>query len=406
MSQGYHELYAKHNGQLQETLDFRVKRGFCASPQQIMEKGIMTWNAQQPLVSRNQKTRGLDYREHYRWMNEQLTARIESLAVALLGNPAYKRPTEWRWGQKGELVVYMSGKRAGWFADFESGASGDALELVKYKTGYQGKGLSDWVRSFIGYPSREVRNTGENKWTPVIPVPNEAGEPDIAGNQYLNVMLKEGAKETRRHAYRDEEGKLIGYVIRIEKANGSKITPPLAYCENENGFRAWKWQGFETGNRTPYGIEKLAQDPDKPVLVVEGEKTADDAQKLLPEYHVLTWGGGKNSVGKTNWQCLVGKEVAIWPDYDQGGQIAAEKLQQTLKKLNRESGAEGRVGIVDLPPLETGSPSLLPDNWDLADALPEGWTLDTVRQMIKDAMTRLVGEETKGKSNPKEEGVW
>src|SRR3990167_3518373 len=132
-------------------------------------------------------------------------------------------------------------------------------------------------------------------------------------------MLKDGAKETQRHAYRDAEGNLKGYVFRIEKSDGSKITPPLAYCQNENGFKAWKWQGFEKENKTPYGIENLAQNRNKPILVVEGEKTADASRELLPDYNVLTWSGGAWSVGKTNWECLAGKDVVIWPDNDEGG---------------------------------------------------------------------------------------
>ena len=76
-----------------------------------------------------------NYKEYYRWMNDQLTARTTSLAAALLGNPTYKRPTEWRWGKKGEVVVYISGEKMGRFSDFESGVGGDALELVKVRRG-------------------------------------------------------------------------------------------------------------------------------------------------------------------------------------------------------------------------------------------------------------------------------
>jgi len=47
------------------------------------------------------------YKDYYRWMNDQLTMRISSLAIALLGNPTYKRPTEWRYGNKKHLVVHV-----------------------------------------------------------------------------------------------------------------------------------------------------------------------------------------------------------------------------------------------------------------------------------------------------------
>lgn len=88
-----------------------------------------------PPQSANKDRGDFNYKEYYRWMNEQLTARTTSLAVALLGNPTYKRPTEWRWGKKSEVVVYIAGEKMGRFSDFESGVGGDALELVKVRRG-------------------------------------------------------------------------------------------------------------------------------------------------------------------------------------------------------------------------------------------------------------------------------
>jgi hypothetical protein len=210
-------------------------------------------------------------------------------------------------------------------------------------------------------------------------VPESAGYPEIKGNKYLNYMLKDGAREVGRYAYRDGQGNLKGYVFRIEKADGSKITPPLSWCENEDGLKAWKWQAFEKESKTPYGIEKLAQDQTRPVLVVEGEKTADAAQKLLPGYHVLTWGGGAGNVGKTNWEALAGRDVVIWPDNDPGGHKAAGALYDIIVAANAGKSEESSVAIVPLP-------EGLPPKWDLADPLPEGWTLETVKEMVKEAI--------------------
>ena len=112
--------------------------------------------------------------------------------------------------------------------------------------------------------------------------------------------------------------------------------------------------------------------------MVEGEKTADAAQKLLPEYNVLTWSGGAGNVGKTNWECLAGREVIIWPDNDVGGLKAADTLQKTISSVNVEKGIDGFVGVVTLP-------HDLPEKWDLADKLPESWTFDTVKEIIKEA---------------------
>ena len=331
-------------------------------------------------------------------VDKQLKERMFELATDVLGNPTSQTSTQLRFGKKGSISVFTGGPKAGLYSNHEAGVYGGPLKLIEDQIGLSSpkdslKWASDWLG---GNPlvieqcivEKQQQQEKTSTWTPIVPVPVEVENPSIAGDKYLNYMLKDGATEASRHAYRDEAGNLKGFVFRIEKADGSKITPPLAWCENENGIKAWKWQGFEKENKTPYGIEKLAQNPDKAVLVVEGEKTADAAQKLLPEYNVLTWGGGAGNVGKTNWECLTGRKVIVWPDYDydQGGQIAAEKLQKIVTQINKETGREGSVGIVKLPPLTPDQSPLLPDKWDLADKLPEDWTLNTVKEMIKEAM--------------------
>jgi len=346
--------------------------------------------------------RTITYERHqsFEEVDKQLKEKIFELATSILGKPLknsgrdyveFKSPV-------GKVSVAMRGAKVGVYTNFRSGVKGGPLKLIEDQMGLAStrdalKWASEWLGGNPLVIEHRVVEKQQNEakfstWTPITPVPKEAVSPDIEGNKYLNYMLKDGNKEVSRHAYRDEQGNLKGYVFRIEKADGSKITPPLAYCQNERGFKAWKWQAFEKENKTPYGIEKLAQNPDKPILVVEGEKTADATQKLLPEYNVLTWGGGAGNVGKTNWECLANREVVIWPDYDydQGGQIAAEKLQKIVTNLNKEDGIEGSVRIVKLPPLTPGQTPLLPNKWDLADKLPEDWTLNTVKEMITEAL--------------------
>lgn len=337
-------------------------------------------------------------------VDKQLKERMFELATEVLGNPTSRTSTQLRFGRKGSICVFTNGPKQGLYANHETGVYGGPLKLIEEQAGLSSaRDALKWGSEWLGGNSlvieqRIVEKAPEVKqpewtWTPITPVPKELENPDIEGHKYLSRRLAGGSKVDARYAYRDETGKLLGYVVRIIKPDGSKETPPLAYCHgknsiNGNEFDAWQWKGFFTQERIPYGLEKLKQDPNKPILVVEGEKTADAAQKLLPEYHVLTWLGGAGAVDKTNWACLIGKEVTIWPDYDynQGGQIAAEKLQKIVTQLNMEAGIEGRVGIVKLPPLTPGQTPLLKNKWDLADKLPKGWTLDTVKQMIKDTV--------------------
>ncbi|MGV8948897.1 MAG: AAA family ATPase [Candidatus Paracaedibacter sp.] len=319
-------------------------------------------------------------------VDKLLKERMFELATYVLGNPASRTSNQLRFGKKGSICVFTNGPKQGLYANHETGVYGGPLKLIEEQAGLSSaKDSLKWASEWLGdnplvIEQRVVEKTQNNEqqstWTPITPVPKEVSGPDIEGNKYLNYMIKDGAKETHRHAYRDEVGNLKGYVFRIEKADGSKFTPPLAYCENEKGFKAWKWQAFEKENKTPYGIEKLAQEPNKPILIVEGEKTCDAAQKLLAGHNVLTWSGGAGNVGKTNWECLAGREITIWPDNDVGGIKAADTLQKIVSSINTEKNLHGSVGIVPLP-------HSLPEKWDLADKLPEGWTVDTIKEMIK-----------------------
>ena len=332
-------------------------------------------------------------------VDKQLKERMFELATHVLGNPTSRTSTQLRFGKKRSICVFTNGPKQGLYANHETGVYGGPLKLIEEQAGLSSakdslKWASEWLGGNPLVIEQRVVEKQQNEakfstWTPITPVPKEVGAPDVEGNKYLNYMLRDNAKVTHTHAYRDETGNLKGYVFRIEKADGSKITPPLAYCENEKGFKAWKWLGFDKENKTPYGIEKLAQNPTKPILVVEGEKTADAAQKLLPEYNVLTWGGGAGNLGKTNWACLIGREVVVWPDHDhdQASQKAAQKLEAIVSNLNKEVGKTSTVGIVNLP-------EFLPNKWDLADKLPEGWTLDTVKQMIREALPQKQLEES------------
>ena len=336
-------------------------------------------------------------------VEKQLKERMFDLATDVLGNPTSRTSTQLRFGKKGSISVFTGGSKVGLYSNHETGVYGGPLKLIEDQVGHASpKDSLKWASEWLGgnalvIEQRIVEKQQKQKtstWTPITPVQKALENPDIEGNKYLNYRLKDGYTEVGRYAYRDEEGNLKGYVFRFEKPNPEdpdknlKVTPPLAYCENEKGFKAWRWQGFFCEQKTAYGLEKLSQNPPKPVLVVEGEKKADAAQKMLPGYCVLSWIGGAGSVGKTNWECLAGREVIIWPDNDEGGLKAANTLQKIVSSVNMEKGLNGSVGIVSLP-------SDLPEKWDLADKLPENWTVDTIQEMIREAIPqKSIGKES------------
>lgn len=152
------------------------------------------------------------------------------------------------------------------------------------------------------------------------------------------------------------------YVVRKDKPDGGKDFLPLWW----NGSK-WLWKAPPTP-RPLYGKQHLAIKPNAPVLVVEGEKTADAAALIYPSAVVITWLGGCKAIDKADWSPLTGRRCVLWPDADAVGREAMAKLAPRLLK----AGAD-QVRIVH-------PPSDVPEGWDLADA---DWTLPDAAAYLK-----------------------
>ena len=172
--------------------------------------------------------------------------------------------------------------------------------------------------------------------------------------------------------YRDAEGRLLGHVLRFDKEDGSKETRPLVFCEGPDGQGQWRWQMF-AAPRPLYGLERLRARMEAPVLLVEGEKTADAAQELFPDLVAVTSPGGSNAAGKADWSPLQGRAVTIWPDADGAGAKYALQVATLLQDI----GA-GSVRLVELP-------KDLPQSWDLADNPPLDWPTGHRRELLTSA---------------------
>jgi Domain of unknown function (DUF6371) len=157
--------------------------------------------------------------------------------------------------------------------------------------------------------------------------------------------------------YHDASGRELLKVARYDTPRGKE-------------FRPWRLDGGKwickasPDPRPLYGLDVLAQNPELPVLVVEGEKCADAARTLIGDrFVVVTWPAGAKAVSKADWQPLRGRNVTVWPDADQPGHDAATALVARLR------GVAAKVAVLDV--------GERPQGWDVADAIAEGWTADT-----------------------------
>ena len=129
----------------------------------------------------------------------------------------------------------------------------------------------------------------------------------------------------------------------------------------------WLWKA-PPAPRPLYNLDALQQRPNAPVLIVEGEKTADAAAKLFPSAIAITWPSGCKAFTKADWSPIKGRRCTLWPDADAVGRDAMAKLAIHLLK----AGA-AQVRIIQPPPDA-------PDGWDLADA---DWSIAEAAAYLK-----------------------
>ncbi len=210
--------------------------------------------------------------------------------------------------------------------------------------------------------------TDKVKPRPIVPVPADAPPMDYQ-------HPKRGAP-SKAWPYHDAGGQVVGHVLRWDftgrDGQPDKGILPVCYCDLGDGRRAWRAVGMPA-LRPLYRLPDVLGRAISRVLVCEGEKAADAATKLFPDLVATTTAGGTNAPHLTDWAPMKGRHVVVWPDHDNAG----AKYAEAVSRLCRDSRAAS-VAVVDVPPD-------FPPKWDVADALPEGWTAERLRALVDTA---------------------
>jgi hypothetical protein len=224
-----------------------------------------------------------------------------------------------------------------------SGCSQEDVQAELQKRGLLGK-----VNGGDHAAKPRTKADQSDDWRPIMPVPEGTAEPAFTHPAY--------GKPSLIWTYRDPDSRVLFHVARFDPPGERKQILPRCWG-NWQGKLGWYWRHPATP-RPLYRLDQLAARPSDPVILVEGEKSADAAAGVLPGYVVTTWPGGSNATGQADWSALKDREVWIWPDDDEPGRKAAEAIGDALLEMAAE------VRIVDLPPD-------LPESWDLADERPD-----------------------------------
>jgi predicted P-loop ATPase len=150
--------------------------------------------------------------------------------------------------------------------------------------------------------------------------------PPPKGTKRPNFTHRKLGEPTGVWTYRDGSGAVLYFVARYQEADGSKQFFPFSWSS------AGKWVMKAWPEPRPlYGLDALVHYPDRPVIVVEGEKAAEAAAKICgTTYVVVTWQGGSKAWKKTDFTPLHGRKVLLWPDADATGVQAMADIAGVL----------------------------------------------------------------------------
>ncbi|MFJ4154977.1 DUF927 domain-containing protein [Pseudomonas sp. Rh2] len=307
------------------------------------------------------------------------------------GGKEYTAPNPTRADKhSGSLKVNLA--KATW-CDFATGdKGGDLIDLVRYLDRGTDVEACNKLAAFLGVEATNSTNvtppTGQAKkpeWVPMLPIPEQAMQKVLQAH-------RQHGKPSKVWIYRDANGQPLLVLYRFdlgpdESGTARKVFAPLTWCKHSaNGSLAWRWQGLPEP-RPLLRLDDLAKRPSAPVVVCEGEKAADAAAELLPEYVATCWPNGTNSWQKADFAALAGRDVLLWPDNDAPGLKCMDALADHLRKLGTASVQTVALTVFrQLPGMDGERPTFAPGGeWregdDAADAQSKGWTAQHLSEL-------------------------
>lgn len=145
-----------------------------------------------------------------------------------------------------------------------------------------------------------------------------------AARGFVRKPLVEGFKAQALHAYVDANGAPLYWRIRLKNPDtGGKWIRPMSRVGGKFELKEPK---FENG-KPLYSLDRIANESDAVVWIVEGEQKADTLAKLGL---VATTSGGATSYEGADWSPLRQRVARIWPDNDEAGRAYAGEVANLL----------------------------------------------------------------------------
>jgi len=289
--------------------------------------------------------------------------------------------------KKPSCSIYLPDAGKGYrYKCFSCQASGDAAEYLHQARGMP---IKDALEVQNGKRNPHGRYQVKKKYQPKQHTKN---------SKELVILDALPGNHVARYTYRDRHGQILFVVQRYEKGAQKFFGQ---YTRRTDG----KWQkGMRMNAQRPlYGLFTLTHsDPKRQVLVVEGEKCADLVRKNFTKASVVSWFGGSSAVGRTDWQPLYGRTVALCADSDSVGYLAMYEIAKRL---------EGHCTIKFVLPEHTQSGEDPVDIGDIIEscdtAQVKQWIVDhtyAYSANLKSRMEKLIAHEQKQKNKKRNQG--
>ena len=258
------------------------------------------------------------------------------------------------------------------FKCFACDTGGDMLDFFTK----QGKTLPEAISIITNNSAIEPHKY--DKKPPLIEwknaTPNQTNLPDP-----LKLNFGNYGTPSNYWTYHDKEGNIISYVCRFDLENGKKDVIPYSYKTDGKNLQ-WKWKGLDL-LRPLYRLHEILNNPTKIILLVEGEKTADAAQVLFPDYVCTTWIGGANGVKNADWTPLHGRKIYMWNDNDVPGLLSMFGGWSKNEKTENYNRIVGVCEMFEATFKRIKNSVDFPKKWDLADA---NWTPEEAQKYLKE----------------------
>lgn len=293
--------------------------------------------------------------------------------------------------------------KTGRFKCFGCGKAGDVIDFVKmyYNLETDREAIEKLSGKIVAIemPKIEVTASDLDKAKNIQPAPAPA-----------QIVHKKYGAPAMRFDYKNEQGEFLYSTCRFNVGDGKKIVLPYSFWEAPDGHRFWSWRGVPVP-RAIYGLDKLAAKPKATVVLIEGEKAADAAQRLLPHAVCMTWPGGTNNIRTADFEKLKSaRALILWPDADTTHVYGATHARAgEVMDWHEQPGNAAMIEIYQLLSnsiellLWAEPPAGVECGWDAADAEAEGWDTARTRDFLK--MSRPAKDVIAEKTQTRAQGI-